>query len=118
MVRKIVTRFYHFRILRVKYFWTFFLLHHSKVRKKCLRKNAFSRACPKKCPKKLVGKERFSSLFYESKKDCGSDGEFFGHFFFRKVILDMSKMKNPLKNFLKNSPSLPSVFFPCKKLKN
>jgi hypothetical protein len=95
----------------VKYFWTFILSHHSKVRAKCPRKNAFLRACPKKCPKKLVGKELFFLLFYKSIKDCGGDGEFFGHFFFRKVVLDMSKMKNPLKKILKKSPAPPSVFF-------
>jgi hypothetical protein len=50
----------------------------------------------KKCPKKMVGKEIFFMMFNESQKDYGSDGEFFGHFFFRKVVLDMSKMKNPL----------------------
>jgi hypothetical protein len=69
-------------------------LLQKKIRAKCPRKNAFSKACPKKCPKKLVGKERKSTLFYESQKDYGGDGEFFGHFFFRKVVLDMSKMKN------------------------
>jgi hypothetical protein len=49
-------------------------------------------------------------LFYESQKDCGGDGEFFGHFIFQKVVLDMSKMKNLILKSPKNSPPPPSVF--------